>query len=182
MKQRDRADAEAASSHAISDFLRNDVLAQAGANAQAMPGTKPDPDLKVRTALDRAAARIGGKFAGRPEVEADIRQTMGLTYEELGLYPEARTQLEQALDLHRRAEGGSNRKTLETMGRLARVCELQGKYPEAEALLNQSMAIQKALMGPDQHELLSTMGNLANVYDAKESTHRLKFSSAKSVQ
>ncbi|MFZ0589259.1 MAG: serine/threonine-protein kinase, partial [Bryobacteraceae bacterium] len=53
-----RANAEAATSREISDFLQNDLLAQASAANQSRPNTKPDPDLKVRTALDRAAARI----------------------------------------------------------------------------------------------------------------------------
>ena len=48
----------------VSDFLQNDVLAQASANTQAGPAVKPDPDLKVRTALDRAAARIDGQVRG----------------------------------------------------------------------------------------------------------------------
>ena len=38
-----RADTEAATARAVSDFLQNDLLAQAGANAQARPDTKPDP-------------------------------------------------------------------------------------------------------------------------------------------
>jgi hypothetical protein len=33
---------------AVNDFLQNDLLAQASANIQARPDTKPDPDLKVR--------------------------------------------------------------------------------------------------------------------------------------
>jgi serine/threonine protein kinase len=49
-----RAEQEA---RAVSDFLQNDLLAQASANRQARPNTRPEPDLKVRTALDRAAAR-----------------------------------------------------------------------------------------------------------------------------
>lgn len=81
---------------AVNDFLQNDLLAQASAATQSGPSAKPDPDLKVRTALDRAAVRIGGKFGRQPEVEAAIRDTIGQTYMDLGLYPEARTQLEGA--------------------------------------------------------------------------------------
>jgi len=46
---------EAASARAINDFLREDLLSQASANLQATPGNKPDPNITVRTALDRAA-------------------------------------------------------------------------------------------------------------------------------
>ena len=64
-------------------FLQNDLLGQASAYNQS----KPDPDIKVRTALDRAAARTGGKFAGHPDIEASIRDTMGQTYTDLGTLP-----------------------------------------------------------------------------------------------
>ena len=110
-----RANREAATSRAISDFLQNDLLAQASAANQARPNNKPDPDLKVRTALDRAAARIAGRFDKQPEVEAAIRDTIGQTYMDLGLYPEARTQLDRALDLQRRVLGAKNPETLKTM-------------------------------------------------------------------
>jgi hypothetical protein len=97
------ATTESATAKAVTDFLQNDVLAQASANNQARPDTKPDPDLKVRTALDRAAAGIEGKFAKQPLVEASIRNTIGDTYRDLGLYPEAQRQMERALELRRRA-------------------------------------------------------------------------------
>jgi eukaryotic-like serine/threonine-protein kinase len=156
---------QSAIAQAVNDFLQNDLLAQASAATQAGPSTKPDPDLKVRTALDRAAARIGGKFDRQPEVEAAIRDTMGQTYMDLGLYPETRTQFERALDLHRRALGEKNPQTLKTMSRLGRIAYLQGKYPEAEALLSQSLAIQRRILGSEHPDTLYSMNNLANVYD-----------------
>jgi non-specific serine/threonine protein kinase/serine/threonine-protein kinase len=58
-RERDRANLEAQTAKAISDFLRSDLLAQASARTQATPNTRHDPNLSVRTALDRAAARIG---------------------------------------------------------------------------------------------------------------------------
>jgi len=153
-----------ASAQAVNDFLQNDLLAQASASNQSAPGAKPDPDLKVRTALDRAAARIEGKFRGHPEVEASIRGTMGQTYTDLGLYPEARKQLEQALDFERRTLGENNPKTLKTMSRLGRVAELQGKFPEADALLSQALAIQRRVLGSENPDTLFSMINLLTVY------------------
>jgi len=81
-----RSTSQTAVSHrpGVNDFLQNDLLAQASAATQSGPSAKPDPDLKVRTALDRAAERIEGKFAKQPEVEAAIRDTIGRTYTDLG--------------------------------------------------------------------------------------------------
>ena len=116
-----------------------------------------DPDLKVRTALDRAAERIQGKFAMQPEVEASIRTTIGQTYEELGLFPEARKQLERALELESRVLGAENPKTLSTMNLLGWTAKLQGQYPEAEALLNQTLATRRRVLGPEHRDTLMSM-------------------------
>jgi tetratricopeptide (TPR) repeat protein len=149
---------------AVNTFLQNDLLAQASANRQARPDTKPDPDLKVRTALDRAAVRITGKFDRQPEVEAAIRDTIGQTYIDLGLYPEARTQLQRALEVRRRVMGARNPETLNTFSRLGRTAFLQGKYPEAEALFRQILEVQRWVFGPEHPDTLGSMASLAVVY------------------
>ena len=50
VSEKQRGDSETASAKAVNDFLQNDLLAQASAANQSNPTTKPDPDLKVRTA------------------------------------------------------------------------------------------------------------------------------------
>jgi len=97
---------------AVNNFLPNDLLAQASASNQSRPGVKPDSHLEVRTALDRATTRIDGKFNRQPEVEAAIRDTIGQTYLDLGLYPEAHEQLQRALDLYGRSVGAEHLNTL----------------------------------------------------------------------
>jgi len=163
IRQSLRANREAAVAQAVNDFLQNDVLAQASAANQAGPSTKPDPDLKVRTALDRAAARITGKFDQQPEVEAGIRDTIGNTYVNLGLYPEGRAQLEKALELRRRALGTENPKTLKTITRLARSAILEGRYPEAETLLRQNLEVQRRKLGPEHPDTLDSLNSLGDL-------------------
>ena len=164
IRQSIRANREAAVAQAVSEFLRNDVLAQASASTQSGPKTKPDPDLKVRTALDRAAERISGKFDKQPEVEAAIQDTIGQTYVELGLYPEGRTHLERALELRRRELGGTDQKTLATARRAGYLALLQGKSSEAESLLTDTVATDRRVLGPKHLETLGAMNNLGLVY------------------
>jgi tetratricopeptide (TPR) repeat protein/tRNA A-37 threonylcarbamoyl transferase component Bud32 len=159
-----RARSAEQTAQAVNDFLQNDLLAQASANTQAGQRTKPDPDLKVRTAVDRAAARIGGKFAKQPEVEAAIRDTIGQTYIDLGLYREARDQFERARDLYRQVQGAESPKTLRSQSRLGRSASLQGKNDEAEALLNEALQAQRRLLGPEHSDTLYSLTNLAAVY------------------
>jgi tetratricopeptide (TPR) repeat protein len=163
--------------NAVNDFLRNDLLARAGASQQAGPGTKPDPDLKVRTALDRAAAQIEGKFAGQPLVEASIRQTIGETYEDLGLYPEAQRHVQRALDLRRRALGERDLDTLASMNSLAELLGNQGKYSEAETLQSKVVDLRRRVLGDENPNTLVSMNGLANSYK-----HLAKFAEAEALQ
>ncbi len=158
---------EAAAARAINDFLQNDLLALASAATQSGPSAKPDPDLKVRTALDRAAAHIAGKFDTQPEVEAAIRETIGQTYLGLGQYPQARAQLERALNVARRAFGAENPKTLQMINRLGRTAYHQGKYPEAETLYSQALADQRRFLGLEHPDTLSSMSGLATAYTSE---------------
>ena len=163
-RQRDRADREAAMSKAISDFLQRDLLEQASATSQSEAGTKPDPDLKVRTALDRAAARIAGKFDGQLELEAAIRATLGRTYTDLGAYAAARIQLERALALQRQVLGLQNPKTLKTIYSLGANASLQSDYPRAEKLLSQATEGLRRALGSEHPDTLMSMIGLADVY------------------
>ena len=162
--QRYRADQQAAVAQAVNDFLQHDLLAQASAETQAGPERPPDPDLKVRTALDRAAAGIEGKFRGQPLVEASIRQTIGETYLDLGLLEQAQGQLERAVSLYVAAGGEEEVAASRAMSHLAEVLRKRGRYAEAEPLLIKALAAQKRLLGNDHTEVASTMNNLGLLY------------------
>jgi serine/threonine protein kinase/tetratricopeptide (TPR) repeat protein len=177
IRQRLRADDEAAVAQAVNDFLQNDLLAQASVANQASPGAKLDPDLKVRTALDRAAVRITGRFDREPEVEAAIRDTIGQTYIDLGLYPEARKQLERALYLYRRALGVQNEKSLRTMSRLARTTFFEGKSAQAEKQYSQTLETMQRVLGAEHPETLTCMTGLALTYRVQG-----KFAQAQALQ
>ncbi len=161
--ERERANNEAATATAVTDFLKNDLLGQASPNAQA------GADLKVRTALDRAAQGIEGKFKGKPVVEADVRTTIGESYVALGLYPEAQEQYEHARDLRKAALGEKHRDTLDSMTSIAVIYRLRGKLDEAERLYNRILDVERVQFGEKDPATLLTMGNLAVVY-----AHQLK--------
>jgi tetratricopeptide (TPR) repeat protein len=162
--ERRRADDEAATAKAVIDFLQGDLLAQASANTQAGPNTKPDPDLKVRTALDRAAARIAGKFEKQPLVEAAIRWTIGGTYEELGLYPEAREQFKAARALRAEVLGEEHPDTVTAMFALAQVYLYEEKIAAAQPLLNKVVEVRRRILGEEHRETLTSMNSLAATY------------------
>lgn len=143
-EQAERAAAnEAAASRALSDFLRQDLL------AQASPDNQRDRDLKLRTVLDRAAGRIEGRFAEQPLVEASIRETLGATYIALGEFVAAEQQLRAARDLQGRGAGEESEGALRIAGQLVHALRLQSKLAEAAALAGDTLARLERKFGPD---------------------------------
>ena len=157
------ARAEAATVQAVNDFLLKDLLSQAGATTQAQRAIKPDPDLKVRTALDRAAMRIEGRFATQPVVEASIHFTIGNAYRELGLLPESERHLRRAADLRRRVLGEEHPDTLSGDNNLGQLYREQGKYAEAEKVLTKVLETRQRVLGEEHPRTLITMANVGLV-------------------
>jgi eukaryotic-like serine/threonine-protein kinase len=171
-RERDRANLEAGVANAVNDFLKNDLLAQAGASAQARPDTKPDPDLKVRTALDRAAAGIESRFETQPLVEASIRTTIGKTYEDLGLYPEAEPHLMRALELTRRELGERDVRYLSSVSDVAGLHLKEAKYEQADRLLTGSLEIARRVLGNEHPQTLTLMTGLGQIYTMQGSIRK----------
>jgi tetratricopeptide (TPR) repeat protein len=159
-RERDRALRAEQVANAVTDFLQNDLLSQASARAQAGTRAAPDPDLKVRTALDRAAARIGDKFSSQPAVEAAVRRTIGLAYFDMTLFSNAEKQLERAVELRRRTLGPDHPDTLTSMDDLGVLYNLESKYAAAEALLSQVLTARERVLGKEHKDTLATMSDL----------------------
>jgi eukaryotic-like serine/threonine-protein kinase len=162
--ERDRAESQAQIRAAVNEFLNRDLLAQASAYSQFTRNAAPDPNLKVRTALDRAAEHIGDRFAGQPLVEAAIRQTIGGAYLELGLYPQARPHLERALELCRRARGDNDPDTLSAMRSLGYLHWADGKFVEAQSLIIPAVEGLRRVRGREHPDTLNAMAALAQLY------------------
>ena len=159
-----RASRAEAATRAVNEFLQTDLLAQASARNQSAPGTKPDPNLTVREALDRAASRIEGKFAAQPLVEASIRQTIGAAYLDLSVYSEAERQFELAIALRRRELGERNLDTLKSMASLASVYQNSGRFKKAEPLFLEVLELERRLLGEEHPNTLMTMNGLGSMY------------------
>jgi eukaryotic-like serine/threonine-protein kinase len=165
--ERRRADREAETTRSVNDFLTNDLLAQASANTQAGSHQTPDPDLKVRTALDRAAEKLTGKFKDNPALEASIRQTIGAAYNDLGLYPQAQAQLERAVALRAAALGAEHADTLNSASDLASAQWFQGRYADAEAGYKRVLAGRIRTQGVQSRATLASRFDLASTLIAE---------------
>jgi non-specific serine/threonine protein kinase/serine/threonine-protein kinase len=149
---------------AVSEFLQDDLLGQADLANQSGEGR--DPDVTVRTLLDRAANTIEGKFRNQPATEAAIRLTVGKAYRALGRYPEAQRQLERSVELFEASLGPDHPDTLRGKSSLAYLYGAQGKFELAEPLSQQVVTGQTARLGAEHPDTLTSKNNLAQQYRA----------------
>jgi len=163
-EQRDRADAEAAVAKAVNEFLQNDLLAQADSGAQGGTDSTPDPEVKVRTLLDRAAAGVGKKFADQPLVESEIEATIGQTYHGLGLSPQAEPHLRRAYELSASHRGSDSPETLEILMNLSGVLSDENKNSEAATAAKAAFEGETRVLGADNPRTVVAMQNLGALY------------------
>jgi serine/threonine protein kinase/Flp pilus assembly protein TadD len=161
--EKSRADEQAAVANAVNDFFQNDLLAQASAHKQARPGQSPERDLTVRTLLDRAGSEIAGKFDGQPLVEANIRNTMGVAYDQLGEHAKAQQHFARARDLYLEVLGPDDVRTLRATNNLANTFLGQGRLEESLKLFEDVVGAARRVYGPTSPDTLGPMNNLANV-------------------
>ena len=162
--ERQRADVEAATARAVNRFLQFDLLAQANPWNQGSPETSPDPEMKVRTLLDRASDRIAGRLSDKPLVEASIRMSIGNAYSGLHLDPKAQEHYERALALRQRTLGTEHPETLEAMHFLGTAHSSQGRLEQAEALLDNAVKGLSRALGENHLSTLYAMNDLARVF------------------
>jgi serine/threonine protein kinase/tetratricopeptide (TPR) repeat protein len=157
---------------AVSEFLRNDLLGQSDLANQPGEGPGRDPDVTVRTLLDRAALRIEGKFRQEPLTEAAIRLTIGKAYRALGHYPEGQRQLERSVELYAAQLGANHPATLDSKSNLAYLYGAQGRYDRAEPLSEEVVKGRTARLGADHPDTLTSKNNLAQQYRAQKKFER----------
>jgi len=157
----DKARSEAAIASAIRDFLQQDLLGMADADSLLAADMTPDPNVKLRTVVDRAAERIDEHFGDQPLVEAPIRQTLGSTYLRLGQYEQAERHRRRACEIYDRELPPEHPVRLVAILGLAAAVFRQGQYSEAEAMFREVLEVRLHMLGPEHPTTLLTMTDLA---------------------
>jgi len=118
--------------------------------------------------LGRAARTIEDRFKERPLIDARLRDTIGETYETIGLYQPAEEQLRRALDTRRRLLGDENRETLLSMKHLSFLYMKQGRYAESRVLAESGLNLHRRVLGENDRETLASAYNLALIYSSMD--------------
>ncbi len=156
--QRAQAERQTAVAQAVNRFLNEDLL------GQASPEEQPDKDVKLLTVLDRASERIEGKFEGQPEVEAELRLTLGRVFGKLDLDQKAAPHLERARLLTKSVYGERS----EQFAQALHASALALGWREGGAQYSrQAFSIRTELLGATHAQTLLTAGDLA-MFEALE--------------
>jgi serine/threonine protein kinase len=181
-RERQRAEGEKAIALAVKHFLQAKLLTQRDATEQAnqllMIGRSSgeaelDPKISVllaRAAEELAPERIEANFPGQPLVQAELLETVGLTYRSIGgknndRFALAISFLERAAELRRTHNGPASMYTLTTLNNLASAFRESGKHQEALRRYQQISKDIEAQQGPEDPDTLTALNNLAQSYD-----------------
>lgn len=122
----------------------------------------------LKEMMTAAAGRIEkGELKDAPEAELNLRGTIGDTYRELALLPEATKMLEPAVNLARSLRGGDSADTATALANLGTLLKDKADLPRAETLLRESLEMRKRLYAGDHKDLASGMSALAGVLSDK---------------
>jgi len=151
-RQARRAETERAKTEQVNQFLSTMLAA-------VDPGNS-GKDVTVAQVLSQAAQDID-KEKLDPEIEAQVRHTLGQTYVELGLTDSAETHIKRAVELRTQVYGKYDSRTSMSISYLAAVAEARGAFAEAESLGYQVLDIQQHLKPRQPGELGTAYNNVA---------------------
>jgi eukaryotic-like serine/threonine-protein kinase len=155
MSERDRANRERDRATRVTAFMT-------GMFKVSDPSAARGNSITAREILDKASKEIDTGLSKDPELQAQMMQTMGDVYDNLGLYPQVQSLLTRAVDIRRRVLGPQNPDTLTSMSSLGRNLMKEGRYAEAEKLDGETLDIQRRVLGSEHPDTLMSMDNLAN--------------------
>ena len=148
---------------AAKEFLQS-ILQQGSAEGQASADRVANPNITLRGALEYASTQVEDAFRSQPEIEADLRDTIGLAFLQMAIYPEAETQLKAALEIRERTLGPDHADTLISASTLAELYMTRANFSAAEELLVKTLATREKTLGPTHPDTLESVSALATFY------------------
>src|SRR6185369_3303511 len=113
-------------------------------------------DVTLRRAVEAAEPQIALLFTNRPIVEAEIRNTLGVTFLNLGEYTKAIQQSERSLALATAHMAPEAVERLKYVNNLALDYRAAGRLSAAVPLYEQNFKLRKTLLGPEHRDTLNS--------------------------
>ena len=160
-KERDIAKLEADKSNRIKSFLLEMI-------------SSPDPlkdgsEVKVIEVIQEASGKLNVELANHPQIEAEIRTMLGNTYQNLGIYDSAQSELLKADQIIRKLYGAKSKETALSIKSLGLIYHYKGDFENAEIYFKKSLEMLRTVEEQPSFEtailidaygtLLADMGN-----------------------
>ncbi|MCC7377448.1 MAG: tetratricopeptide repeat protein [Verrucomicrobiales bacterium] len=128
----------------------------------------PDPEragysFTVAEALGHAAARLDTDLADQPERRVMLQETLGDTYEAIGLHRESVPLRERVIEHHRKVYGLEDERTVQIMANLAHSLRFTHRYEESLGVWKDILEIRERTLGAEHPTTLSSSEALATV-------------------
>jgi eukaryotic-like serine/threonine-protein kinase len=156
-KARNAALAETARTQRVEQFMQD--LFQGDAES-----TGPADDLRVVTVLERGEKQARA-LDEDPEIQADLYQTLGTMYDQLGKYDQADSLLKASLAQRKAISGADSAKVAESLVALANLRNDQAQLAEAETLARQGLQMSKRHLPPDHPVVARATLTLGRILD-----------------
>ena len=133
------------------------------------PSVAMGRDTKLlKDILDKATAELSTELTNQPEVEAELRSTLGEVYRDLGQYERAEAMHRLAFAIRTNLFGNQNPFVADSLGNIAVALAYQGKLIEAETIQSNTLAMQRRLFGDQDPKVAISMATLAAVIEAQD--------------
>jgi serine/threonine protein kinase len=129
----------------------------------------PDPARDARTitvaeTLGIAAKKLETELINQPARRAKLQRTLGVTYQNLGLYREAIPLQEWVRDFYLTTVGPEDTNTIDAMHLLAASYQRVERFDEALKLQERVLALDRKVFGREDPNTLRAMMNLSRTY------------------
>jgi serine/threonine-protein kinase len=158
-RARNDAVAEAARTERIQRFMMN--LFQGG---QEQVG--PADSLRVVTLVDRGVQEAG-LLDAEPDVQAELYQTLGGIYQQLGSLDRADSLLTHALDRRVKLYGRGNIAVAGSLVALGKLRIDQARFDDAETLIREGLALDRRFLPPGHPSTLLALGALGKALEER---------------
>jgi tetratricopeptide (TPR) repeat protein len=118
----------------------------------------------MKEIVDRTAKQIGPDLQDQPQVEAELRCTLGEVYQELGQYSAAEAMLQRALQLYEPMLGPEDLTLAQCLSDLSRPLSDQGKGQQAEQLQLRALGIRTRVLGENTTNVAESLQYLGLIF------------------
>lgn len=130
--------------------------------------------LTARDLLERGAASLESSLAAEPQLQAQVRKTVGIIYRRLGLLTTAEGHLQRALEVTQEVFGPRSEEAAGSLNEMGQLRIEQARYAEAEELFRRSLEIAQVgeqnetrLAAEGRHGLGSSLVGLSRFEEAE---------------